>query len=126
MTTDDVLDQADALMQRHRSFVARRPEDIEAPPVAEGIEEEIPILTDIVDEEDLVTGLPEDLKAAIEEELSAWLVEALPAAVANASQHIISELDAKARHTLLPRLQTLADSRPIKQEEAQEREDPPL
>ena len=113
MATDDVLDQADALMQRHRSFVARRPEEIAAPATDEVIEDEIPVLTEIVDTDSLAaaTEPPPDLQAAIKDELDAWLVEALPAAVANASQHIIAELDTKARQSLLPRLQALVDGR---------------
>jgi hypothetical protein len=115
---DDVISQADALMRRHRSFVARATNDLTSPAQdnPEALDADIPLLTEVVDTELLV---PENLDAvldALQEEirndLSSWLVEVLPAAVANASQHILTELDAKARNTLLPRLQeTLAARR---------------
>lgn len=108
----DVVRQADALMQRHRSFVARAPEDV-ATPVRIAADADIPLLTEVVD-----SGTPpqegaamlDALRSEIADELSAWLVDALPAAVANASQHIIAELDAKARNTLLPQLQAAIDA----------------
>lgn len=114
---DDVLLKADALMQRHRSFVARA---VNQPPPApqEAPDEDIPVLTEVVIAD---AALPQDLDALldalhkdIERELSDWLVEALPAAVTNASQHILAELDAKARHSLLPRLQEILAARRAK------------
>ena len=109
----DLVRQADALMQRHRSFVARAPEDA-ATPVRVAADAEIPLLTEVVDPGAL---LPQDsaamldaLRTEIAEELSAWLIDALPAAVANASLHIIAELDAQARNTLLPQLQAMIDA----------------
>jgi hypothetical protein len=110
----DVIDQADALMRRHRSFVARQaddrtnlPADTQAPDV------DVPVLTEIVAADDLT---PHDIRAVLDAlgeeldaELTSWLIEVLPAAVANASQQILSELDAKARNTLLPRLREIVE-----------------
>lgn len=108
-----MITQADALMRRHRSFVARvagvtNEETASAVASNAEIDSEIPVLTEVVDAS---TAAPRDietvldaLRADVESELSAWLVEVLPAAVANASQNILTELDAKARHTLLPHL----------------------
>jgi len=110
---NDVITQADALMRRHRSFVARVIEatnDETASAAMDSVENDtdIPVLTEVVDAPattppDIETVLAA-LRADVEIELSAWLVEVLPAAVANASQNILAELDAKARHTLLPHL----------------------
>lgn len=121
---DDVIDQADALMRRHRSFIARAPAaDTDAALPAEDVADnvgnmddaDIPLLTEIVAADmagpqtldALLDGLRDDLR----DELSAWLVEVLPAAVANASQQILAELEAKARNTLLPRLQEIVEAR---------------
>lgn len=109
---NDVITQADALMRRHRSFVARVVEvaNAETTAAAHGAENDadFPVLTEVVDAPETA---PRDIEAVlaalrtdVENELSAWLVEVLPAAVANASQNILTELDAKARHTLLPHL----------------------
>lgn len=110
----DVIDQADALMRRHRSFVAR-PSDAASREQArdEPVDIDLPVLTEIVADDDIT---PRDIRAVldalgdeIDAELSSWLVEVLPAAVANASQQILAELDAKARNTLLPRLREILD-----------------
>jgi hypothetical protein len=117
MPEDDVLDQSDALRRRFRSFVARPVENALHPESALTAqdEEEIPLLTEIIDAQ---AGTPEQidalltrLRAEIETEISAWLVDVLPAAVANASQQILDELDAKARNDLQQRLQALIDAR---------------
>ncbi len=108
---DEVLSKADALMGRYRSFVAQHPQGEPVP----DLEEDVPLLTEVVDESELMpqtpAALPDALQAEIEAELSAWLIEALPVAVTNASQHIIAELDAKATNDLLPRLRALIDDR---------------
>jgi hypothetical protein len=114
---NDIITQADALMRRHRSFVARAAEisNEESTSAVSGNAEndsDIPVLTEVVDASANaisapprdVDGVLEALREDIESELSEWLVQVLPAAVANASQNILTELDAKARHTLLPRL----------------------
>lgn len=112
---DDVIEQADALMRRHRSFVARAADaagtDVDTRPV----DDDIPVLTEVVDADDV---FPDDVPALLDavgrdldEALSDWLVEVLPAAVANASQQVLAELDAKARNTLLPRLRNIIETR---------------
>lgn len=110
--TDAVLNQADALMRRHRSFVARAPgADIAQGEAASDADFDLPILTEVIEDHAAppasLDALLDDLQQEIEQAMSDWLVEALPQAIAGASQHIIAELDAKARHTLLPRLQQL-------------------
>jgi hypothetical protein len=113
----DVLLKADALMQRHRSFVARSAEEAQAVPQA-AEELDIPILTEVVVADETtpqgIDAILDALHKDIERELSNWLVEALPAAVMNASQHILAELDTKARHSLLPRLQEILAARRAK------------
>jgi hypothetical protein len=115
-TDDDLIDRADTLIRRYRSFVARptdtQPEQPEQSPL--GKDDEIPLLTEIIDTHAIhrqnVEAILDTLRGEIENEVSAWLVDVLPAAVANASQQILDELDAKARNTLLARLQTLIDT----------------
>jgi hypothetical protein len=110
VSREDVFNQADALMRRHRSFVARAPQDLAANDAENRAapDAEIPLLTEVVEPTDLAPASIDDILAALQEdiqsELSAWLVEMLPAAVASASQHILTELDIRARNTLLPRL----------------------
>lgn len=111
----DVIDQADALMRRYRSFVARPAGDAEGAPSADNeAEAEIPMLTDIVAADAIppndLPALLDALRDELDEELSAWLIDVLPAAVANASQQILAELDAKARNTLLPRLREIVEA----------------
>lgn len=111
---EDVIRQADALMRRHRCFVAR-PADAAAAASNAVQEADIPVLTDVVDTKGIVPQDIDTTLAALQEEidgeLSSWLIEVLPAAVANASQQILAELDAKARSTLLPRLRELIEAR---------------
>lgn len=117
MADDDVLLQADALMRRHRSFVAQAPQSGDDSTLQNFADDsDIPLLTEIVAVPDTPTvptinGVLDDLHMEIEKTLSDWLTDALPSAVANASQHILTELDAKARLTLLPQVQALIDSR---------------
>lgn len=120
----DVIDQADALMRRYRSFVARPAGDAESVPSADAVAEaEIPVLTDIVAADAIapndLPALLDALRDELDEELSAWLIEVLPAAVANASQQILAELDAKARNTLLPRLRGIVEAHRDKSERSQ-------
>lgn len=113
---DDVIMDSDAQERRFRSFVARPkqppPEPVEAPTIAD--DEEIPLLTEIVNADALasaqIDAILDALRKDLENGVSEWLVEVLPAAVANASQQILDELDSKARNTLLPRLQTLIEA----------------
>lgn len=118
MTGDisDVLNQADALMRRHRSFSAHSPVPPPGPTAAE--EDDIPLLTEIVATGELtppdLDALRDDLKHTLAAVLSDWLAEMLPAAAANASQQILAELDAKARSTLLPRLTEIIETQRAK------------
>lgn len=79
---DDLVDQADTLVRRHRSFVAR-PTPAPAP-VAEPVatEDDLPTLTEIV-ATDCATSAesiadPATLRAALQESLNRWLDETLP------------------------------------------------
>lgn len=118
-TDDDLIDQADTLIRRYRSFVARPAEQPKAPDAPAELgqtaaDNDIPVLTDIIDAQaphcQNAAAILESLRADIESEISAWLVNELPASVANASQQILDELDSKARNTLLPRLNTLIET----------------
>ena len=117
MADEDVLLQADALMRRHRSFVAQVPSSGEAGPLQNFADDsDIPLLTEIVAAPDdlalpSIDQVLDDLRQEIERTISNWLIDTLPAAIANASQHILTEVDAKARLTLLPQVQALIDSR---------------
>ncbi len=117
MADEDVLLQADALMRRHRSFVAQSPQSGEARPLQNFADDnEIPLLTEIVATPDTlappsIDTVLDDLQREIEQTISNWLIDTLPAAIANASQHILTEVGAKARLSLLPQVQSLIDSR---------------
>lgn len=113
---DDVIMDSDAQERRFRSFVAR-PKQPPPAPVEESApadDEEIPLLTEVVNAEALASAQVDTILDALRKDLengvSEWLVDVLPAAVANASQQILDELDSKARNTLLPRLQTLIEA----------------
>ncbi|MCX8086667.1 MAG: hypothetical protein N3C63_07145 [Rhodocyclaceae bacterium] len=112
---DDLLSQADALMRRHRSFIARPPEPAAAPSAASE-EAELPLLTDIVATETLDPQDEERRLAELEprftEILSAWLAEALPLALNRAHEALGAELTTQAREKLLPRLLELLAERP--------------
>jgi hypothetical protein len=115
-TDDDLIERADTLMRRYRSFVAR-PTDTQPEQPGQSLpskDDEIPLLTEIIDAHAIhrqnVEAILDALRDEVESEVSAWLVDVLPAAVANASQQILDELDAKARNTLMARLQTLIDT----------------
>ena len=115
MPGNNILDQADALMRRHRSFVVRQAHTDSEIDDAAREEDSVPVLTDIIDTSTLaaqdIPALLATMNKEIEAELSAWLVDVLPMAVASASQHILTELDTRARATLLPRLQAILAAR---------------
>lgn len=108
MADENLLGQADALIRRHRSFVARGgasstetlPAQVDTPEVAET---EIPLLTEVVAAAQ-PAQLTASMRAALENELDGWIDEILPAVVANASQGLLAELETQTRHTLLPHL----------------------
>lgn len=106
---DDLMSQADALMRKHRSFIARPPALSAAPaPGVPAEENELPLLTEIVDTDALTSPDQERWRSELEprfaEMLSAWLAEALPLALNRASEALGAELTTQAREKLLPRL----------------------
>lgn len=110
MSERDVIDQADALINRHRPLPGS------AHPQSE---EGIPVLTEVVD---LQTGniapvaadTQAAVRAALARELEAWLDEKLPEAVLRIidglSDQMISQVAAQARLELLPRLKDALES----------------
>lgn len=117
MADDDVLQKADALMRRHRVFVAGSSKES----VADAAADDVPVLTDIVDPDSAVStpGIqtPVDLarlRDALASELEAWLDEELPRHVMRVldgiTDQMISHLVQQARAELLPRLQATAES----------------
>ena len=109
---DDLLQKADALMRRHRVFVAGAAEPVKE--VADSGSDDIPVLTEIVGD-DMV---PEAAHAAVDLaklrnalafELDTWLDEELPQHVMRVldgiTDQLIIQLSLKARSDLLPRLQ---------------------
>ncbi len=119
----NVFDQADALMQRHRRYVAASPE-LHAPVVApvpapvepasapgpepaqeaqapRADETDLPVLTDIVA---VATDRPATAAERVGAVLDHWLEGALPAAIDHAADRLLTELAARARDELLPQL----------------------
>lgn len=81
-TDDDLIDRADTLMRRYRSFVARptpAPIPVDAP---EAAEDDLPTLTEIVAKDDALPAAsstdPAALRAALQESLNHWLDKTLP------------------------------------------------
>lgn len=111
---DDLIDKADALIRRYRSFVARPASPPPVPEPAQNDDETIPLLTEVVPPTAVLppdpAALLTSLQGELETTLSAWLDEALPAALADAAPQILAALEAGARQTLLPHLlETLKD-----------------
>ena len=105
---DDLLEKADALMSRHRVFVA----GASASPGDEDIDhDDIPVLTEVVQ----AAGAPAvdlaELRNAIAFEMEAWLDEELPKHVLRVldglTDQLIIQLSLQARAGLLPKLQNL-------------------
>jgi hypothetical protein len=110
---DDILSQADALMRRHRSFVARS-DTADSPETASAGKDhgdaDIPLLTEIVE---IATGTDDGnartaLSKAIQSELNSWLDEGLPSRIDALTEQIgkqlLADLKGEALNTLLPRL----------------------
>lgn len=105
--TDDVLRKADALIRRTRVFVAGS-----SPEAAPPAEDDLPVLTDIVSEQEaaLATAPPhmQQHLDALREELSRWLEQELPHAVLKVTDgladQLMGELTDQAEKNLLPRL----------------------
>lgn len=109
MASDDVLDKADALMHRHRSFVAR---GAHAPEV--DVVPDIPVLTEKVDADG--TADPQtQLRQTLELELEHWVAETLPAHVdrltSQMREMLLTRLDKEVRTVLLERLLAALDAR---------------
>ncbi|HEX8987764.1 MAG TPA: hypothetical protein VF816_07375 [Rhodocyclaceae bacterium] len=116
---DDLLHKADALMRRHRVFVAGANDaafaDAAAP--ADGADDDVPVLTEIVAAEAVpAAGRTRAvdvaaLRAALAAELETWLDAELPTHVQRVldgvTDQLILQLSDKARTELLPRLQSL-------------------
>jgi hypothetical protein len=117
---EDILDQADALMRRHRSFVARG-ETTDLPPATAADDApgagDIPLLTEIVE---IATGPSENEGAQsaqsklIEQTLDTWLAEAMTsridALLEQVGKQLLADLSDEARATLLPRLQAALEA----------------
>ena len=111
---DDLLQKADALMRRHRVFVAGATAT-EATADDRAGDDDVPLLTDIVGPDalrELPVSTPVDLAAlrgALAAELEAWLDEGLPQHIQHVldgiTDQLIIQLAAQARGELLPRLQ---------------------
>lgn len=107
--TDDVLRKADALIRRTRVFVAG---SSTAPASAPPVEDDLPVLTDIVTEREaaFATAPPhmQQHLDALREELSRWLEQELPQAVLKVTDgladQLMGELTDQAEKKLLPRL----------------------
>lgn len=113
----DVLQKADALMRRHRVFVAG---GASAESAAETTDD-VPVLTEVVDPASVTQApgieTPVDLvqlRNALAFELEAWLDEELPKHVMRVldgiTDQMIGQLSQKARFELLPRLHARAES----------------
>ncbi|MCF8150127.1 MAG: hypothetical protein K9K30_06820 [Burkholderiaceae bacterium] len=109
--TAELLQKADALIRRTRVFVAGS--SLEKPDVMQAAaEEDLPILTDIVTEDEaaLATAPPHMQRHldALREELSRWLDQELPQAVLKVTDgladQLMGELTHQAEKNLLPRM----------------------
>ena len=112
---DDVMNKADALMRRHRVFVAGAAAD----ETAAGADD-VPTLTEVVDPHQMSAAAPVQasidvakLNSALAFELDTWLDEELPRHVMRVldgvTDQLIGQLSLQARSELLPRLQQLID-----------------
>lgn len=124
---DDLLGKADALMRRHRVFVAGAPEQ-KSLLADEG--DDVPVLTEVVDAaaatplapadeieakaRELAYGLLAAQRGALAEELAAWLDTELPrvvmAVLDGVTDQIVAQVTAEARAALLPRLQAALET----------------
>ncbi len=107
--TTDLLQKADALIRRHRSYVAGSPP---VPAPMPPPDDDLPVLTEIVTEHEaaLATAPPhmQEHLDALREELSRWLEQELPHAVLKVTDgladQLMGELTHQAEKNLLPRL----------------------
>lgn len=108
-----VLQQADALMRRHRRFVAGGEVTVNA------VAEDVPVLTEVVEQDALSTGVPEqeiaarihaavganeaELARALERWIATQLPHALALALDSVADQLQQELAARLRAELLTR-----------------------
>ena len=114
MSERDIINQADALINRYRPLHAA------AHPQGDA---DIPVLTEVVDVQtgniapsaDSAADTQAEVRAALARELEAWLDEKLPEAVLRIldglSDQMIGQVAAQARLELLPRLKNALESR---------------
>ncbi|HUW39348.1 MAG TPA: hypothetical protein VMV91_18655 [Rhodocyclaceae bacterium] len=130
---DPLLDQADALMRRHRVFVAGATAPTEPALVEES--DDLPLLTDIVaaepppvavDAEAIGADIDFDRhlaerRAALGLALEKWLDEQLPQLVIRAmdgiTDHLVAQITRRARGELLPRLDAILGLTPESNDE---------
>jgi len=113
---DDLLQKADALMRRHRVFVAGA-----AGAAADAPHEDVPVLTEVIAPDALPAAMSPappgvdlgELRTALAFQLETWLDEELPEHVLHVldgiTDQLIIQLSLKARSELLPRLQKVLD-----------------
>ena len=106
----DVVDRADSLMRRRRSFVASvsgKTEPISAPPPPISDDEDLPVLTDVVsaaavvpetqaepyDEEALLSIIAADLVRTLERQLAIELPSLIEATLLNAQEELRSGIN---------------------------------
>lgn len=119
MADDDLMQKADALMRRHRVFVAGAAESSAAEAASQ---EDVPVLTEVVSPGAVLATAPlrqaaadaAALRGALACELENWLDEELPQHVMRVldgvTDQLISQLSRKARSDLLPRLQGILEA----------------
>lgn len=120
MSDDDLLQKADALMRKHRVFVAGANDKVESRGDADN--DDIPVLTEVVDAEQIPVSAASartsvdlaELRSALAFEMEAWLDEELPQHVLRVldgiTDQLIIQLSLKARAELLPRLQNILEA----------------
>jgi hypothetical protein len=115
--SDLVLQKADALMRRHRVFIAGGAAENQLPDEARDTEptvdllpddENIPLLTEVVPADSAQPNALEAQRQEFADALETWLDEALPQAILKVmdgiSDQLIAELRTQARDELLSRL----------------------
>jgi uncharacterized FlaG/YvyC family protein len=138
---NDVIDKADSLMRRHRAFVAGDAPAVAVPPEPTftpttehtPVPEDLPVLTEIVADDDEVaratTAAASDIEALLRERLAAalpqqrellrrelalWLDEQLPQLVMRVldgvTDQLVAQINTQARMTLLPKLQAALEA----------------
>jgi len=108
--TLNILHKADALIRRHRVFVAGGSNEEASSPIV--TDDDIPVLTEVVSATEIgLATAPAHMQQqldALREELSRWLDDELPQAVLKVTDgladQLMAELTHQAEKKLLPRL----------------------